>query len=119
MKERRTTMPFFVEDYLGSIDVRLMMLTERGAYVHLRRLNWQEGRLPTARKKLARRLDCSLQEFQQIWKEIRHQFKEDAQGRIYNQQAEAIKRLHLERRWKLALAGREGGRADRALADGA
>ena len=45
MKDRLSSMPFFVGDYLGSISVRLMTLTERGAYVHLLCLNWQEGRL--------------------------------------------------------------------------
>ncbi len=114
MKDRLPTMPFFVRDYLGSIDVRLMTLAERGAYVHLLCLNWQEGRLPKDPKKLARLLDCSLKEFQQVWEGIRHQFKEDAQGRIYNEQVEAIKRQHLERRRKLALAGSKGGRKTQA-----
>ncbi len=114
MKDRLPTMPFFVGDYLGSIDVRLMTLAERGAYVHLLCLNWQEGRLPKDPKKLARLLDCSLKEFQQVWEGIRHQFKEDAQGRIYNEQVEAIKRQHLERRRKLALAGSKGGRKTQA-----
>ncbi len=114
MKDRLATMPFFVGDYLGSIDVRLMTLGERGAYVHLLCLNWQEGRLPKDPKKLARLLDCSLQEFQQIWEGIRHQFKEDAQGRIYNERVEAIKRQHLERRRKLAVAGSKGGRTTQA-----
>ena len=114
MKDRLPTMPFFVGDYLGSIDVRLMTLAERGAYVHLLCLNWQEGRLPKDPKKLARLLDCSLTEFRQIWKGIRHQFEEDSQGRIYNRQVEAIKRQHLERRRKLALAGTKGGRTTQA-----
>ena len=87
-----------------------MTLAERGAYVHLLCLNWQEGRLPKDPKKLARLLDCSLQEFQQIWEGIRHQFKEDSQGGIYNQQVEAIKKRHLERRRKLAMAGSKDGR---------
>ena len=114
MKDRLAIMPFFVEDYLGSIDVRLMTLGERGAYVHLLCLNWQDGRLPKDPKKLARLLDCSLQEFHQVWKGVRHQFKEDAQGRIYNQRVESIKRRHLERRRKLALAGSKGGRTTQA-----
>ena len=114
MKDRLPTMPFRVGDYLGSIDVRLMTLAERGAYVHLLCLNWQEGRLPKDPKKLARLLDCSLQEFQKIWEGIRNQFKEDAQGRIYNRQVEALKRQHLERRRKLALAGSKGGRTTQA-----
>ena len=114
MKDRLPTMPFFVGDYLRSIDVRLMTLAERGAYVHLLCLNWQEGRLPKDPKKLATLLDCSLQEFQQIWEGIRHQFKEDAQGQIYNRRVESIKRRHVERRRKLALAGSKGGRTTQA-----
>ena len=45
MKDRLPCMPFFVEDYLRLISVRVMTLVERGAYVHLLCLNWQEWRL--------------------------------------------------------------------------
>ena len=38
-------MPFFFRNYLGWISVRLMTLAERGTFVHLLCLNWQEGRL--------------------------------------------------------------------------
>ena len=47
-------MPIFVGDYLGSISVRLMTLAERGAYVHLLCLNWQDGRLQKDPRKLAK-----------------------------------------------------------------
>ena len=118
MKDRLPTMPFFVGDYLGSIDVRLMTLAERGAYVHLLCLNWQAGRLPKDAKKLARLLDCSLEEFQQIWEGIRHRFEEDSQGQIYSQRVEAIKRQSVERRRKMALAGSKGGRTTQAKRKG-
>ena len=39
MKDRLPSMPFFIEDYLGSMNVRLMTLAERGAYIHLLCLN--------------------------------------------------------------------------------
>ena len=35
MKDRLPYMPFFVSDYMGSTDVRLMSLAERGAYTHV------------------------------------------------------------------------------------
>ena len=41
----RSSMPFFVGDYLGSIIVPLMTLAVPGAYVHPLCLNWQDGRL--------------------------------------------------------------------------
>ena len=93
MKDRLPSMPVFVGDYVGSIRVRLMTLAERGAYVHLLCLNWQEGRLQKDPKKLAKLLDCSLKEFNQNWKGIQHKFKEDSQGRIYDPRVEAVKTL--------------------------
>ena len=54
MKDRLPSMPFFVEDYLGSMSVRLMTLAERGAYIHLLRLNWQDGLLKKDPKKPAK-----------------------------------------------------------------
>ena len=52
MKDRPPCMPFFVGNYLGAISVRLMTLAERGTYVHLLCLNWQDGRLQKAPKNL-------------------------------------------------------------------
>ena len=45
MKDRLPFMSIFVGDYVGSISVHLMTLAERGTYVHLLCLNWQDGRL--------------------------------------------------------------------------
>ena len=52
MEDCFQSMPIFVGDYVGSISVHLMTLAERGAYVHLLCLNWQDGRLPKTTKNL-------------------------------------------------------------------
>ena len=91
MTDRLPSMPFFVGDYLGSVSVRLMTLAERGAYTHLLFMNWQEGRLEKNPKQLAKLLDCSLEEFEQIWEGIKDKFKEDSKGRIYNKKVEDVK----------------------------
>ena len=54
MKDRLPSMSIFVGDYVGSISVHLMTLVERGAYVRLLCLNWQDGRLQKDPKKLAK-----------------------------------------------------------------
>ena len=52
MKDRLPSLSIFVGDYVGSISVHLMPLAERGAYVHLLCLNWQDGRLQKDPNKL-------------------------------------------------------------------
>ena len=54
MKDRLSSMSIFVGDYVGSINVRLMTLAERSAYVHLLCLHCQEGRLHKDPKKHAK-----------------------------------------------------------------
>ena len=112
MKDRLPSMGVFVEDYVGSIRVRLMTLAEWGAYVHLLCLNWQEGRLQKDPKKLAKLLDCSLKEFNQNWKGIQHKFKEDSQGRIYGSRVVAVKIISC---WQLGDEGPLVGMERRAF----
>ena len=107
-------MPFFVGDYLGSVSVRLMTLAERGAYTHLLFMNWQEGRLEKNPKQLAKLLDCSLEEFEQIWEGIKDKFKEDSKGRIYNKKVEDVKNQCLTIKKKRSKVGSKGGKATQA-----
>ena len=107
-------MPFFVGDYLGSVSVRLMTLAERGAYTHLLFMNWQEGRLEKNPKQLAKLLDCSLEEFEQIWEGIKDKFKEDSKGRIYNKKVEDVKNQCFAIKKKRSKVGSKGGKATQA-----
>ena len=114
MKDRLPYMPFFVADYMGSTDVRLMSLAERGAYTHLLFMNWQEGRLQKDPKKLAKLLDCSPEEFEEVWEAIQHKFETDSKGRIYNKRVEEIRKQSIDRSKKLSRAGKKGGESTQA-----
>lgn len=49
MKDRLSSMPNSVGDYLNPVSVRLMPLVERGAYAHFFCVNWTERRLQNDR----------------------------------------------------------------------
>jgi len=57
-------MPFWVERWLTSPDVRMMSFAERGLYLEMLAWSWIMGPLPADPKRLARLLGADVQEIE-------------------------------------------------------
>ncbi len=61
---------FFVQDWMGDVNVQAMTWAERGIYHWLLCQAWQDGGIPADPKILARVLGLSLEEFEAAWEVI-------------------------------------------------
>ena len=109
MTDKRARLPYlplFVTDYLSSMSVRTMTYAERGLYIHLMALQWQERRLPNNPRMLSILTDGPLEEFVACWKVVQSKFIEDDDG-LYNERLDSIRDEYEARHRKLSKAGRK------------
>lgn len=88
--EKSPAFQFYPKEFLTDGNVAGMSLQERGAYITLICICWQEGSLPASADRLANMVSTPLKAFQKFWPSVRACFIE-RDGRLFH------KRLDLER----------------------
>lgn len=75
MKIRRPWFKFYPGDWLSSRRVALMKPAEKGVYIDLLAICWQEGSIPADPDELAYLLRLSKREFRAIWETVSKHFQ--------------------------------------------
>lgn len=107
--EKSPAFQFYPADFLMDGNVQTMTLTERGAYITLLCLCWQEQSLPSEPMRLARSLGIPVAAFKKLWPALERCFQRTDAGWTH-------KRLDRERQ-KQAEYRRRGSDAGRASAN--
>ncbi len=100
---------FYPGDFLQDMNVSLMTLEEKGAYITLLSYAWLEGSIPADHEKLARLCSCSTEDIGRIWPALEPCFRPKRRSNgalLINKrlETERIKqRKYRERQQKLAL----------------
>lgn len=94
-KSKSPAFQFYASDWLGSSRVRLMSLEERGAYITLLAIGWDEQGLPDDEVVIARLLDLKpgSPRFRKLWDRVRTAFYL-SDGRWRNARQEHIRAEH-------------------------
>lgn len=107
--EKSPAFQFYPADFLIDGNVQRMTLEERGAYITLLCLCWQERALPNDDKGLARMLGISLSVFKRLWPALRRCFQETPDGWTH-------KRLEKERTKQEEYRRRQSDKGSRGAA---
>lgn len=103
---------FYPTDFLGDPNVIVMSLAERGAYITLLCVCWQQKSLPSDRGKLARLCGVPPTTFQKLWPALEPCFKAATSqpDRIVHPRLDRERRKQNEYRRRQSDNGRLGGR---------
>jgi len=110
MQRPRQSLPwwkFYARDFLASKAVTLMTLQQRGAYVTLQCVCWNDGSIPGDTAMLARLCGVSEDEFRNIWPGVEPQFEKHGK-RLLDPGLEEQRREAAKLHKKLSDAGRRG-----------
>ena len=77
VSEKSPAFQFYAKDWLADGRVISMSLEERGAYIHLMAVYWNDGGLPDDSSALADVLGVSVRTFERIWKKVGRCFDSD------------------------------------------
>lgn len=106
---------FYPSDFLSDPNVIVMSLAERGAYITLLCVCWQQGSLPIEQNRLARLCGVTLQAFKKLWPaldpcfRIRHSHVD----RMINPRLERERLKQLDFKRRQSDNGSKGGRPHR------
>lgn len=103
-------MPFYASDFLSDAPVMAMTLEERGAYITLLCIAWQEEGIPSDHGKLARVLRVSNRKFAQLWEALEPCWQSDGNGRLTSPRMEGIRDEQRKRSEARSRAGRKGNK---------
>lgn len=67
---------FYPKDFMGDMNVALMSLEERGAYITLMCFCWNEGELPADITRLSRLCGVSVDDMESLWEQVGPCFEE-------------------------------------------
>jgi uncharacterized protein YdaU (DUF1376 family) len=102
---------FYPNDFLADANVIVMTLQERGAYITLVCLCWQQGGLPSEVEKLARLCGSPVSTFQRLWPAIAPCFRTVANGqRLLHPRLERERQKQRAYRKQQSDKGKLGGR---------
>jgi uncharacterized protein YdaU (DUF1376 family) len=103
--------PFYAEDWLRDMDVRMMTLAEQGAYMRLLAHAWVEGGIPDDPEGLSRLVGASESEFRCWWEgRIGKKFVPSGRsnGLLVNRRLEEIRAGQAKQHKRLSEAGKAG-----------
>jgi uncharacterized protein YdaU (DUF1376 family) len=102
---------FYPNDFLSDANVIVMSLQERGAYITLMCVCWQQGTLPASVEHLARLCGCPLVAFRRIWPAVSPCFRTMANGeRLMHPRLEKERKKQRAFHRRQSDNGRQGGR---------
>lgn len=108
-KEKAPAFQFYPKEFLMDGNVAGMSLAERGAYITLICLCWQEGSIPADSTRLSRMLGVPGSVFQKLWPALEPCFRE-AEGRWIHPRLEKERDKQESYRRRQGDNGRLGGR---------
>jgi uncharacterized protein YdaU (DUF1376 family) len=97
VKEKSPAFQFYPRDFLIDGNVAAMSLQERGAYITLLCLCWQEQTLPTDPKRLAHMVGVGAPAFSKLWPALKTCFQE-VDGRLVHPRLEKERDKQRQRR---------------------
>jgi len=106
-KEKSPAFQFYPKDFLTDGNVASMSLQERGAYVTLICLCWQETTLPNDPTRLARMVGAPLPAFQKMWPALKQCFRE-IDGQLVHPRLEQERDKQRSRREQASKNGSKG-----------
>lgn len=77
-------MPFYIDDWAGSLAVQEMTVHERYLYFEMLVIQWREGVVPDDLVKVCRSIRCTVREMRHAWPRVREQFEETTRGQLMN-----------------------------------
>lgn len=107
--EKSPAFQFYPKDFLTDSHVAGMSLQERGAYITLLCLCWQEQSLPMDTKRLANMVGVPVRHFTRLWPALEVCFKL-VDGRLIQPRLERERQKQIDYRAMKAAAGAMGGR---------
>ena len=112
VKEKAPYMPFYGRDFYGDLNVMAMNAEQRGVYLHLIWLCWQEGAIPSDVATLAAVTGgFPVAYFQeQVWPKLCDLFKTQEDGKLIHLKVEAIRDGNEAFRKKRSEAGKAGNK---------
>lgn len=116
-QEKAPAFQFYPKEFLTDGNVAGMSLQERGAYITLICLCWQEGTLPVERSRLANMVGLEPRFFTKLWVHIKPCFREIAGGRLVHPRLEKEREKQAEYRRRQSDKGKLGA-ASRWPGDG-
>lgn len=108
--EKAPAFQFYPKEFLTDGNVAGMSLQERGAYITLICLCWQEGSLPVERSRLANMVGLEPRVFSRIWTHIAPCFRERG-GRLVHPRLEKEREKQAEYRRRQSDKGKLGATA--------
>lgn len=123
-KETSPAFQFYPKEFLADGNVSGMSLSERGAYITLICICWNDGSLPVAHDRLANMVGLPVRQFHKLWPALRACFKEQ-DGRLIHprlererEKQEQFRRRQSDKgangaaaRWRKAMAQASSGHA--------
>jgi uncharacterized protein YdaU (DUF1376 family) len=114
MEENKNKPPafqFYVKDWLSDMNVRLMPLEVKGAYIELLSVCWNEGYLPKNDKKIAKILQISEKKYQKKFKIFleKHFFEDEKNSEfLINKRLKSERDKQIKNSMKRSEAGKIG-----------
>jgi len=92
------------------MDTNTWELEEIGLYFRLLMSQWVNGPLPDERKKLSKIARISSKKFHNLFPKIRHKFKQNGDGKLFNQRLEDERQKQVKYLEKQSNFGRKGAK---------
>lgn len=115
-QEKAPAFQFYAKEFLMDGNVQGMSLQERGAYITLMCICWQETSLPSDPRKLANMVGTPYKAFMKFWPAVHGCFQEQG-ARLVHPRLEKERQKQADYRQRQSNAGRAGAAA-RAQPDG-
>lgn len=102
---------FYARDFRSDENVAAMTLEERGAYITLLCIAWDEHGIPSEPQRLARLLGVTPRRFGRLWDALEPCWQMNGNDRLVNPRQEQERKKQEEWRKKAAKGGRASAQA--------
>jgi len=116
MPNKPPAFQFYPKDWLADEKVKLMLLSERGAYITLLAHCWNEGSIPDDIGMCSALCDCEFSEMESIWPTVRARFlKSKRNGRLTHKRLELEKKEQKRKRMERSESGKKSAEKRRRM----